>query len=132
MKTAALHVLFIVSIIMCIGCESKPKNQILSYPPIQATDTLKHQIFPTEEVFGSAMCMFITDSLLIIEDYFNRDTSIWGIQRLFQQRHVHLGNPSEITSYGKSLHSQRTRSRRGIQPLFQHTMLSKNKFVPCL
>ena len=79
MKTAALHVLFIVSIIMCIGCESKPKNQILSYPPIQATDTLKHQIFPTEEVFGSAMCMFITDSLLIIEDYFNRDTSIWGI-----------------------------------------------------
>ena len=79
MKTAALHVLFIVSIIMCIGCESKPKNQILSYPPIQATDTLKHQIFPTEEVFGSAMCMFIADSLLIIEDYFNRDTSIWGI-----------------------------------------------------
>ena len=75
MKRNILFILFII----CIGCQSKPKQEILDYPPIISSDTLKHQIFPTEEIFGSAMCMFITDSLLIIEDHFHRDTSIWGI-----------------------------------------------------
>ena len=39
---------------------------------------MRHEVVHTDDIFGSAMSMFLIDSILYIEDHFHRDTSIWG------------------------------------------------------
>lgn len=75
-----------------ISCNYTQQNNIINEPPFITSDTLIHQNIQTEEVFGSAMCMFLMDSILFITDHFNRDTAIWGL---------HIGQKKITKAYGR-------------------------------
>lgn len=61
-----------------VACTAAKQNPVLNDPPFTTPDTLIHTKIETEEVFGSAVCMFLIDSVLFIADHFNRDTAVWG------------------------------------------------------
>ena len=82
----------IIILLILTACNTIKKDNIFCPPPLESQDTLCHETIETDEIFSSAMCMFLIDSILFIEDSFYRDTLVWGF---------HTGEKKVTTAYAR-------------------------------
>jgi len=91
MKNTFVLLIFFI----CVACKENAEKVVVCEPPFEVSDTLRHHVIHTEEVFGSAMSMFLIDSVVFIEDQIHRDSCIWGFH-VGEKRVVKTWVPKEI------------------------------------
>ena len=102
------NVYVILIFFICVACKENTEKIIVCEPPFEVSDTLRHHVIHTEEVFGSAMSMFLIDSVVFIEDQIHRDSCIWGFhvgEKRVVKTWVPKGRgPGEVNALSSNVH----------------------------